>query len=392
MKVSILLASFIIIYGGINFYICVRLCRWLRTVTQRPAFSKAAAVIYSVLALTLVLGLFPMPAEWIGKLIEGINSRWMGIFVYLFLATVLADIVLLALKPAGIASEPLSEGMVILSGTAVVLVTAAVCIAGFAHAKRLKTVSYEVKDVSETPLRAVLISDIHLGAIGTEDKLPGIIDAVNAEEPDIVFFAGDIYNGDFDAIKDPDKVSEEFMRLKPKYGCYACLGNHDAGDTLADMVGLAERSGIRVLREEWFIIPDVCIVAGRADSSPIGSSSMLRGDTADLITRICEAAEKEGDTEVSSVFGPSLPLIVLDHNPSHIGEYGTDVDLVLCGHTHAGQIWPGGLITGLMYDNDYGMSRKSWKDPQVIVTSGAGYWGPPMRVGTSCEIAVIDIN
>ena len=84
-----------------------------------------------------------------------------------------------------------------------------------------------------------------------------------------------------------------------------------------------------------------------------------------------------------------MPVVVMDHNPARIHEYTRDVDLILCGHTHQGQVFPGSLITDRMYAVDYGWYRETPESPQVIVTSGIGTWGLPMRVGTGCEIVSI---
>ena len=67
-------------------------------------------------------------------------------------------------------------------------------------------------------------------------------------------------------------------------------------------------------------------------------------------------------------------------------------DLLLCGHTHRGQIFPGSLITDRMYTVDYGYYRADDASPQVIVSSGVGTWGMPMRVGTDCEIVKINLH
>lgn len=87
-----------------------------------------------------------------------------------------------------------------------------------------------------------------------------------------------------------------------------------------------------------------------------------------------------------------LPLIVLDHTPSHIGEYPNSVDLILCGHTHRGQIFPRSLFTKRLFTVDYGLYRENDSSPTVIVTSGAGAWGMPMRVGSDSEIVSISLT
>ena len=87
-----------------------------------------------------------------------------------------------------------------------------------------------------------------------------------------------------------------------------------------------------------------------------------------------------------------LPRVVLDHKPENIGEYHKSTDLILCGHTHRGQFFPGNLINEVSMDVNYGYYRKNAESPQAVVTSGAGTWGPPMRVGTDNEVAVIRIT
>jgi hypothetical protein len=113
------------------------------------------------------------------------------------------------------------------------------------------------------------------------------------------------------------------------------------------------------------------------DPSPIGGfNGLKRQDVSHLL--------KEIDS--------SMPTIVLDHTPSNLEQYSNDVDLILSGHTHRGQIFPGSLITNLVFEVDYGHFQKNADSPQIIVTSGVGTWGMPMRVGTNNEIVEIYIK
>ena len=112
-------------------------------------------------------------------------------------------------------------------------------------------------------------------------------------------------------------------------------------------------------------------MAGRKDSFPIGG----QGDKREKLTLPAKAGE--------------LPVIVMDHQPGNIRDYGEETDLILCGHTHQGQMFPFNLITNAVFDVDYGYYRASDDSPQVIVTSGAGTWGPPQRVATDNEVAEI---
>ncbi|WP_407313306.1 hypothetical protein [Desulfosporosinus sp. SB140] len=87
----------------------------------------------------------------------------------------------------------------------------------------------------------------------------------------------------------------------------------------------------------------------------------------------------------------SLPIILMDHQPSHLEEpVGQGVDLQLSGHTHAGQLFPIRLITSRIFEDDWGYLRKG--NFQLIVSSGYGTWGPPIRVGNTPEIVDITMT
>jgi predicted MPP superfamily phosphohydrolase len=82
----------------------------------------------------------------------------------------------------------------------------------------------------------------------------------------------------------------------------------------------------------------------------------------------------------------------MDHNPSNLGQYGNEIDLILSGHTHRGQMFPANLVTKAMYVTHYGRYQKDDNSPHVIVTSGAGIWGMPMRIGSNNEIVMITLR
>ena len=259
----------------------------------------------------------------------------------------------------------------------VLLLTLITCVCGFVNARRIDHVSYNIhlqnkQDISDLTL--VMISDVHLGAIGSESRLEEIVDEINAREPDIVCIAGDFFDTDFSSIQDPEAAIRILRGIRATYGTYACLGNHDGGKTHNQMVEFLRQANIHLLQDSYTVIDDRLVLVGRLDASPIGGY----GDQ-----------QRKPLSEFFVREDPSLPVIVLDHNPANIREYSAEADLILCGHTHKGQVFPANLITGLLYTVDYGYYRKNAQSPQVIVTSGVGTWGMPMRVGTDCEIVSI---
>lgn len=324
-----------------------------------------------------LLGLLPLLGFARGQLpalLGSISVYWMGIFVYLLLFFLLGDLVLLVLRLCR--RKPSARQRTIAGVTALVLALSVSCY-GFVHATQLQQTRYTVtvdKPLAE-PVHIVLLSDLHLGAEGAEARLPGLVEQVNALQPDLICIAGDLFDSDFAAVRQPEQVQAQLKSLESTYGVYACLGNHDAGSTTDEMLQFLHSSQITVLNDACQVIGDRLLLVGRLDGSPIGGHGSLP-DRAPL-------------SQVLAGSDTALPVVVMDHNPAHIDEYSLPVDLVLSGHTHQGQLFPANLVTGLLYASDYGHYRQSPDSTQLIVTSGAGTWGMPMRVGTDCEIVSV---
>lgn len=334
----------------------------------------------SILTLFMVMGfarsLLPFQGG-IKHFIGIISSYSMGIMLYLLLFTLLFDIIALILKltKLPIVKHKLFKGFVTVG---VLSATAIVCTFGFINSYQLDHVSYEIeldgkKDISD--IKVALISDLHLGAVGSESKLPRIVEEINGLEPDIICIAGDFFDTDFRAIQNTDKAIKTLLELKSTYGVYACLGNHDAGETYEQMVAFFEKANVTLLRDEYTLIDNRLVLVGRVDKTPIGGGEKRK--------ELSEFFTLEDET---------MPVIVMDHNPQRIGEYGKNADLILCGHTHKGQVFPANIITDLIYEVDYGYYQKDIDSPQVIVTSGVHGWGMPMRVGSDCEIVSINFR
>lgn len=370
MRFFAVLAIVLLIIGGSNLYLARRVWQFLvHFFPNLPLWPLI--VLFALLMLVLTLGfsrsMLPLPAS-VKHALGTANACWMGVFVYLLLFFLLADAAYLLVRPVW----PVDR-IFFLAGA--LLLTIAVCGYGFFHATDLKQKDYDITVPNAPDMTVVLISDVHLGAVGSEKRLIQIVEKINALEPDLVCIAGDFFDSDFAAIRDPDTAAATLQQLSATYGIYACLGNHDAGSTAADMQVFLEQCGIHLLNDASTDIGGKLILAGRVDSSPIGSLGGISRQGLDL-----------------AGIDPALPVIVMDHNPAHIHEYGSETDLILCGHTHRGQIFPGSLITNRMYTVDYGYYRADEVSPQVIVSSGVGTWGMPMRVGTDCEIVRISLH
>ena len=132
-----------------------------------------------------------------------------------------------------------------------------------------------------------------------------------------------------------------------------------------------------LLRDEVIRLPELngLCIAGRRDETRPGDGVKERASLEELM--------KGTD--------PDEPILLLQHEPSDLeslDKYGIDVSV--SGHTHDGQIFPGNIVSRIKEPQSYGL--KKWGDSDVIVTSGLGYYGPPIRVATISEIVVIDLK
>lgn len=193
---------------------------------------------------------------------------------------------------------------------------------------------------------------------------------INELEPDLVLYPGDIIDDDLDAYlnKGIDKI---ISNVKSEYGVYASLGNHDKyKGNMEKLIEALERSNMDILYDESVVVHDELILVGRKDKT-----EQDRAPLAELMAGI----------------PTDQPIILLDHQPYEFDKaVQSGVDLMLSGHTHRGQIAPAHLITNAMYENDWGLLQKD--SFYSIVTSGYGFWGPPIRIGSRSEIVQITVR
>jgi predicted MPP superfamily phosphohydrolase len=225
-------------------------------------------------------------------------------------------------------------------------------------------------------LRIVSFSDGHLSATYGGRRFERLVELVNEQRPDVVAIVGDLVDGDVPELREEvaplaDLVSEQ--------GVFFVTGNHEYFvDTRAWLRHLPTL-GVDVLRNER-----VPIRRGTASFDLAGiddrtaARSGIPGHRADL-----DAALDGRDDAV--------PVVLLAHQPYMVGQaQAAGVGLQLSGHTHGGQLWPFDYAIRLDQPAVEGLSRHG--DTQLYVTAGAGYWGPPMRVGARPEVTVVELR
>lgn len=384
MSVSSMVISLIMLLmvGSASYYVAIRVYQCVNFIFPKINV-KLYIAIFILITLIMIVGFMraflPFSVS-VRNILKFISSYWIGIFIYLFLFFAVSDLILLFGKLVGIIPKPIIRNIRFVSGLIVIILTIMTVSYGIYNGNQIKKVSYDI-NLEEynlsSELNIVLISDLHIGAVNSENRLNRIVNNVNDLKPDIVCIAGDIFDNDYYAIHNPDKAIEVLKNIDSKYGVYASLGNHDAGDTLDEMFDFLEKSNIKVLNDEYMVIDGSIVLIGRLDSSPIDGFNGMR---------------RKNIGEVMENINIDLPITVMDHNPINIDEYDNSVDLILSGHTHKGQIFPGSIFTNMLYTVDYGHYQKDNDSPHVIVSSGAGTWGMPMRVGTNCEVVNIKLH
>jgi len=268
---------------------------------------------------------------------------------YLFIFTILSLLLKLL---------PLSEIITKYIDISVVLLSILIVIIGLFIAQNIKITTYDVViDKKIDNLNVVIFSDTHFGYQIGHSRVKRIVEKVNELNPDIVLIPGDIFNGSINNVKDLNEISKELSKINSTHGVYASLGNHDYLRELEEIKTFLESSNIILLQDDGLIVNNINII-GRNDSSPIGNMGHVRLSIEELI--------KDIDKE--------LPIIMLDHQPTDIeSAINNNIDLLVVGHTHNGQVFPGSRVTNRMFKVGYG--HEVFGSTNVVVTSGVSYWG-----------------
>ncbi|MFH1619770.1 MAG: metallophosphoesterase [bacterium] len=217
--------------------------------------------------------------------------------------------------------------------------------------------------------RLVQISDIHLGNRFETDRFSRIMEKAAGLKPDIVVFTGDIIDPGFECT---DELKRSTGLLSARQGIFGVLGNHEFYAGLDRTLACYSRCGIRVLRNET-----------------VDAGGLQLAGVDDIL------AAGLGDAQIEAVLKklePKAPAVYLSHQPLKFSSAsGKGVGLMLSGHTHAGQIFPFNLFVRAFYPRYFkGLYRD--KDSFLYVTSGAGSWGPPMRLFAPAEIPLFVLH
>lgn len=214
------------------------------------------------------------------------------------------------------------------------------------------------------------ISDLHAGELMTQRTAAKVVKKINNLNPDIIIMAGDILDNRDCEI---NGSLQELAKLSAPLGKYAILGNHEYYIGANWSIDKLKKQGIKILRDSYAVIDDHFILAGRDDFAGMRFNSERKN--------LNEFLPAESH----------LPVILMDHTPFALDEaadYG--VALQFSGHTHNGQLYPFNYIVDQIYEVACGLLNK--KDTLFYVSSGVGFWGPPLRTNSRSQIVLFHLT
>jgi predicted MPP superfamily phosphohydrolase len=338
-------------------------------------FSPAGSDLPGTLWIKLVLGLLSVSfvaasllafryTDAAVRAFYRIAAVWLGFLTFLFFAAVFSWIIFGVARLAGL-DVGLHRMVEWLFGAAVLAGLYGVFNASWTRITRT-TVRLANLPPAWRGRRAALISDLHLGHVRNGSFLRRMVAKILKEGPDAIFIAGDLYDG---TAIDVRRAAEPLSQLVAPHGVYFVAGNHEQFGDDSQYLHAIAAAGVRVLINEKVEVDGLQIVGvPYRNAAQAGRfTSVLQGVRLDR----------------------NRASILLTHAPDHpeIAE-AAGVSLQLSGHTHLGQFIPWSWMARRIYRQFvYGLSRIG--KMQVFTSSGAGTWGPPLRLGSNPEIVVL---
>lgn len=238
------------------------------------------------------------------------------------------------------------------------------------NAYSTKVVHYQVTlDKPIQPLKIGVASDFHLGKFFGGKQLDKLATIFNQEQVDLILLPGDIMDDNVEAYL-AENMQPHLAKLKAPLGVYATMGNHDLFGAEAEIYQEITKAGITVLWDQAVTLDGKFTIIGRND---------------ELVKNRPETAE------LLALVDKNLPVFLMDHRPTQIEQHAQlPIDIQVSGHTHNGQIFPANIITHFIYRLAHGYEKIG--NGHFFVTSGYGFWGIPMRLGSQSEVMIIEVK
>lgn len=359
-------------YLLLNAYVLLRVGALVRRRSLRIVLSSGFVLLVAAFPVTETLS-HSSASLWIDPVLMA-GYCVLPYLLYLFLLVLLFDLLRLVNHFAGVIPREVLHGRPFrrVSLCLLLLIPAVVVLAGIWKNNTIVVNEYPV-DVPRNAsplkhLRIALVADFHLKDQTGGHFMEHFVEKVNSLGADILLIPGDLLEGDRQEAR-LEEFEQQFRRVRTRYGIFASPGNHEHYGRRGRS-DFFQKSGIVLLEDSVAVIGGAFTVIGRNDSR-YGGRKMID----ELMRRVPDR----------------LPVVVLDHRPTDLEKISTaNADILLCGHTHDGQLFPLNLITNRVYEVSWGYRKI--RNTHVFVTSGIQLWGPPVRTAGDSEIMAIDVD
>ena len=330
---------------------------------------SALALVFAVFSITFLTASI-LARSYSNALVRAyytVAAVWLGWFTFAFLAAIAAWIIRGAAVLLRLDWQPERIAFALFG------LAALASIYGLLNSThpRVKKVSVKLPNLPATwrGRVAALVTDTHLGHVRGYAFANRLVALLSRFAPDIILIGGDMYDG---TAANARLLASPLERLTPPLGTYFVAGNHETYGDHAQYLEAVSSSGVRILNNEKVDVDGLQLVGvhHRDSAHPERLRAILR--RADL--------------------DPGRASILLTHEPRNLSVAASEkIGLQLSGHTHAGQFFPFTWLTSRVYGPFvYGLKRLG--DLLVYTSAGAGTWGPPMRLGSSSEIVLINFD
>jgi uncharacterized protein len=360
-------------------YLFMHAFTWSRFCAQLGLGRKSAMTGYSAcvfLTLTPVIS-HMLPVAWPRWLVYAFwqaTFTWLALIFYLLMFQLLILVIQTLLWPLIRPVWP-----VIAPRAAYFAAGAGLLVVGygfFEASRPVRVTEYEFESAKiSRDLSLIFLSDLHLGVQKSSARLKDIIDQIEKQKSDLIIFGGDLVNDNLEWLEDE---AQQLNSLYAPLGKYGVLGNHEFYPGIDKSLELFRQSGITLLdnKAQDLDLNLNLTLTGVSDPTPFPDQRKRQEEvTRGLLQGI--------DTGRFN--------LLISHRPWGFEQAAAaGVDLHLAGHTHNGQIFPFRYFIRLQFDYIYGYYEKAGSG--LMVTSGAGSWGPPIRVLAPAEIVLVKIS
>lgn len=295
-------------------------------------------------------------------------------YLYLFLSVLAFDFFLLLNLIFKIVSVELRKkfSFRLIVFSSMLFLSAVTVIGGAINLNTIQVSKYNIvipkRNSNIEKLRVAFVADFHIHQKTDLRFVEQFVRKVNALNPDIILYGGDIVEGR-GANATSEKIESALRNIQTKYGAFGVLGNHEyySGQ---DKGSFFRKAKITLLCDSIIKIDSAFYLAGRYDE---------------------HFRNRKSIDELLADFLPDLPIILMDHRPTQLQEVSkTAVDAQFSGHTHNGQLFPLNYIIHQLYELSWG--HKKIENTNFFVTSGLRLWGPPVKTAGKSEIMLVDFT